>query len=302
MVQNADRPVLALWLRIAGIALISTMFMLVKYTGEAGIALPEIMFWRQAVTLPMLLGWLAMTGGMHRLRTRRLGSHARRAGLGMSAMLCGFAAAILLPLAEATTLGFTTPLFAVILTALFLRDRVGPYRWTAVALGFAGVLIIAQPGNAPFSLLGTAAGLTGGLLVAIVSFQIRDLGRTEEPITSVFYFALFGSLMTAPFLPFYTGGHTQQQWLLLLATGAIGTIGQLLITSALRYGAVASVIVMDYTALVWAATYGWLIWDRLPPLTTWIGAPAIILAGIIVVWRERKLAKAISPATAMETE
>lgn len=278
------------------------MFMLVKYAGESGIAVPEMMFWRQAVSLPVLFGWLAATGGLSQLRTRRLGSHAQRGAVGMLGMLCNFLAATLLQLAVSTTLTFTTPLFAVILTALLLRERVGFWRWTAVALGFAGVLVIAQPSHAPDSIPGAVAGLLAGLLVAVISFQIRDLARTESSAAIVFYYALFGALMTAPFLPFVATAHTAEQWLVLLALGLVGTTGQLLITMALRHGAVASVIVMDYTALVWATLFGWLVWEQLPPLATWLGAPAIVAAGLIVAWREQRLAKAISPASALDAK
>lgn len=300
--KHVERPLFALALRVAGIALITTMFMLVKYAGQSGVALAELMFWRQAVPIAIILGWLAATGGLGRLRTRRIGSHAGRAVVGTLGMLCGFSASILLPLAEATTLGFTTPLFAVILTALALRERVGLWRWTAVAVGFAGVVVIAQPGHVPISALGAVAGLGSGLVVAIVSFQIRDLARTESPMSIVFYFALFGALIAAPFLPFYLEAHSLHQWLVLIALGVVGTIGQLLLTASLRHGAVASVIIMDYTSLIWATGYGWLIWDQLPPLATWLGAPAIIAAGLLIVWREHRLSRAISPPSALEGE
>lgn len=271
--------------------MLATMFMLGKACSETGIALPEIMFWRQAVTVPLIPLWLMATpGGLGRLKTRRMGSHASRATVGMIGMACGFGANILLPLAEATTLSFTTPLFAVIIGAVFLREKVGPWRWSAVLLGFCGVLVISQPGHAPLPPLGAAVGLMAGLIVAIVSFQLRDLGRTEEAASTVFYFALFGALMMLPLLPFFASAHGGWQWLLLFGMGLSGVIGQLLITAALREGAVASVIVMDYTTLIWATLYGWLIWDHLPPLTTWMGAPAIIAAGMIVVWREQRLA------------
>lgn len=299
---NDDRPLLALALRLAGIALIATLYMLVKVAGETGIALPEIMFWRQALSLPIILAWLAATGTLHKLKTRRLPIHAQRSAIGMFGMLCNFGAALLLPLAEATTLGFTTPLFAVILSALVMRETVGPWRWAAVILGFAGVLVIAQPGHDYVAPLGAAAGLGAGLMVAIVAFQIRDLGRTEAAVAIVFYFALFGALMTAPFLPFFMTAHSLEQWLILAAMGTVGTLGQLLITAALRYGAVASVIVMDYTSLIWALLFGWMLWDQLPTLATWLGAPLIVGAGLIVMWRERRLAKAPSPATAIEVD
>lgn len=297
---QTDRPLYALALRLAGIALIAAMFLLVKLAGESGVALPEVMFWRQAVTLPVLLGWLALSGQMKKLRTRRIGAHGRRAGIGMLGMVCNFGAATLLPLAEATTLGFTTPLFAVILGALVLRETIGPWRWAAVLLGFAGVVVIAQPGHEIVSPLGTAAGLGAGLMVAIISYQIRDLGRTEAPIATVFYFALFGSLIVAPFQPFVMTAHSPHQWAILIGLGLAGTFGQLLITAALRHGPVASVIVMDYSSLIWALLFGWAVWGQLPVAATWLGAPLIVAAGLTVLWRERIHAHRPSPTAAVE--
>ena len=299
---HSERPLYALALRLAGIALIATLFMLVKLAGESGVALPEIMFWRQAMAIPLLLAWMALRGETGQLRTSRLGTHGRRAAIGMMGMICNFGAAVLLPLAEATTLGFTTPLFAVILSALVLRETVGRWRWTAVVIGFAGVVVIAQPGHHMVSPLGAAAGLGAGLMVALVSFQIRGLARTEAPSAIVFYFALFGALMMLPFLPFTMTAHTPRQWLILIALGTVGTIGQLLITAALRHGAVASVIVMDYTSLIWALLFGWVIWGQLPTSATWLGAPLIVAAGLIVLWRERRLALALSPPSAAEAD
>jgi drug/metabolite transporter (DMT)-like permease len=301
-VPPAQRPLLALAFRIGSVTFIATLLMLVKLAGESGVALPEIMFWRQFLTVPVVLGLLAATGQLDRLKTRRIGSHAARTVTGMSGMVCNFGATILLPLSVATTLGFTTPLFAVMLTALFLRERVGPWRWTAVVLGFAGVLVIAQPGAEPINMLGAGLGLMSGLLVAMISFQIRDLGRTEEPIRVVFYFALFGSALMALTLPFYATAHTPYQWLLLLGCGLTGMIGQLLLTASLRYGAVATVIVMDYLALLWATLYGWAIWDHLPSTATWLGAPLIIMAGVLITWREHRLAKALSPNAPLSVE
>jgi drug/metabolite transporter (DMT)-like permease len=294
-VQPTQRPLLALAFRIGSVSFLSTLLLLVKLAGQSGVALPEIMFWRQFLTVPVVLALLAATRQLHRLKTARLASHAGRAVSGMSGMLCNFGATILLPLSVSTTLGFTTPLFAVILTALFLRDRVGPWRWTAVVLGFAGVVVIAQPGHASFPPLGTALGLLSGLLVAVISFQVKDLARTEEPIRVVFYFALFGSALMALALPFYMTAHTPQQWLLLFGCGLCGLIGQLCLTASLRHGAVASVIVMDYLALIWATLYGWAVFDHLPGAATWLGAPLIIAAGLLITWREHRLARSLSP-------
>lgn len=280
----------------------ATLTMLVKYASDTGIALPEIMFWRQAVSVPVILLGLWATSGLGRLRTNRLRSHGLRAVTGMCGMLCGFGAATLLPLAEATTLSFTTPLFAVILTALVMREYVGPWRWLSVFCGFIGVIIIAQPGHGSIPLFGALVGLAGAFLVSIISFQLRDLGRTEGPIQITFWFAAFGAPLMGLFLPFFMTAHTPWQWAILIAVGLVGTAGQFLLSASLRYGPVASVLIMDYTALIWATLYGVLVWDRLPPATMWMGAPLIILAGTIIVWRERLRAQQISPVSSLETD
>lgn len=296
--QPVQRPILALFLRLLATGVLATLIMLVKFTAESGVAFAEILFWRQAPTVILILGWLALRGEVGRLRTKRLPVHARRALLGLTGMCFTFGAPILLPLAESTTLGFTTPIFAVILSALLLREKVGPVRWLAVVLGFAGVIIIAQPGQSHIPPFAAFVGLGAGFMVALISIQVRDLGRTEESISIVFWFAALSSPILALILPFVISAHSPWQWFLLLSCGVLGCVGQLLLTAALRYGQVATVIVMDYTALVWATLYGWLVWDQLPPAATWLGAPLIIAAGAVIAWREHRLHKRASPATA----
>lgn len=281
-------------------AMLSTMFMLVKLAGQSGVSLPELVFWRQAMSVPMILAWLGATGQLGLLATRRMSSHAVRATTGTAGLCCNVGAATLLPLPVATTLGFTTPLFAVIITALVLRETVGRWRWTAVVLGFVGVLILTRPSGAHVPALGVAAGLGAGVIVAIVSFQIRDLARTEAPIACVFWFAFYGALLAASVLPLYAHAHGLHEWLLLAAIGLTGTFAQLLITAALRFGKVATVVVMDYTALIWASLYGWVIWDALPGVTIWLGAPLIVSAGLIITWREHYLSQRISPTSALD--
>lgn len=299
--EPAQRPIFALILRFAAVAVLATLVMTVKYAAGTGVAFAEILFWRQLPSVVLIGGWLLLRGQTGRLRTRRLPIHARRAFTGMVGMCFTFGAPILLPLAEATSLGFTTPIFAVVLSALVLREKVGPVRWLAVALGFAGVLIITQPGQMHIPPLGAAVGLGAGFMVALISIQVRDLSRTEESIAIVFWFAAISTPVLALALPFVASQHTPWQWFVLLGGGVLGCVGQLLLTAALRYGQVASVIVMDYTALVWATLYGWLIWDQLPPTATWLGAPAIISAGAVIAWREWSLyRRPAPPATAAD--
>lgn len=289
-VTASHRPLFAMGLRLAAVAVLATLTMTVKYTVESGVAFPEVLFWRQFLTVPMLLGWLALRQQSARLATRRLPAHFRRALMGTLGMGFTFGAPVLLPLAEATTLGFTTPIFAVIFSALLLKEAVGRYRWTAVAIGFAGVVVIARPdGHLP--LFGSLVGLGAGLMVALISIQVRDLTRTDEPLSIVFWFAALSTPVLALFLPFYASAHTPQQWLLIAAVGVLGCVGQLFLTASLRYGQIASVIVMDYSALAWATLYGWAIWSDSPAGSTWAGAPLILAAGLVIVWREHLLGR-----------
>jgi drug/metabolite transporter (DMT)-like permease len=289
--HDQHRPLLALVVRLGAVASLATMAMLIKLANQRGVAFLELLFWRQFLSVPILLGWALCTTGLGILATKRLGTHARRAIYGMIGMVCNFGAVVLLPLAEATTFGFTAAIWAVILSMLLLKDKIGVWRWTAVLLGFAGVLIIAQPGDGHIPLYGALVALGGAFMVALISIQVADLGRTEKSLTIVFWFATISSPVLALALPFTFQPHSTENWLLILGIGFFGTLGQLMLTAALRFGAVASVIVMDYSMLFWATLYGWLIWEQFPPATTWLGVPLIIGAGLVIAWRERKLHK-----------
>jgi drug/metabolite transporter (DMT)-like permease len=249
------------------------------------------MFWRQFLTIPIALGWVLATSGIGALATKRPGTHFLRGLYGTIGMVLNFGAVILLPLAEATTINFTVPIWAVLLSILLLKEKVGLWRWSAVALGFAGILVIAQPGGDHFPLYGALIALGGAFMVALISIQIADLNKTDKPLTIVFYFALFTTPLTALALPFVATAHDSQGWLLLLGIGLAGALGQLLLTAALRFGTVASVIVMDYSGLFWATLYGWALFAALPPASTWLGAPLIVAAGLIIAWREHRLAR-----------
>ena len=129
---------LALGVRLMAAFALATMGMLVKLAGERGAHLIELIFWRQLLTLVLLGAGLALTGRLAMLKTQRLPAHARRALSGLFGMIFTYGAVLLLPLTEATTLGFTAPVFAVLIAIVLFRERIGPYRWGAVAMGFAG--------------------------------------------------------------------------------------------------------------------------------------------------------------------
>lgn len=283
-----QRPIYALALRLLAMVAISVMLLLVKLTGEHGIWLPETLFWRQFLPGLALFGWLSARGQLGRVATRRPWVHARRALIGGLGMFLTLGVVQIIPLAEATVLGFTSPIFAVLLAVLLLGEKVGVWRWTAVLLGLAGVVIIAGPDRAHIPLLGLATGIGAAFMVALISIQLRDLGRTEEPVSVVFWFSAFCTPAFAlVFLSIGVPHHDLAGWAMLLGIGATGLAAQLLMTAALRYGSVASVIVMDYSQFGWATLWGWLFFAHVPGPQTWIGAPAIIAAGLIIAWREQ---------------
>lgn len=294
----ADRRLFAMGMRLGAIALLSTMIMLIKLAGDAGIHLLEIIFWRQAFMVPVLLIWVGVSTGLASLKTDRIAIHARRTVLGLVGMMFNFGAVLLLPLAEATAIGFTIPLFAVMLSAIILGERVGIHRWSAVVLGFVGVLIVVQPGGSQIPIMGALAGLTAAVMIAIISIQVRDLTRTEASTTIVFWFALLSIPPMALALPWVATSHEWSEWGLLAAIGTIGAIGQIGLTTSLRYAPVSTVIGMDYSSLIWATLFGWLIWDRLPPSSTWFGAPIIVASGLYIAWREHKLSIKRTPEVA----
>lgn len=288
------RPLLALGVRLAAALALATMAMLVKLAGERGAHLIELIFWRQVLAVVLLGGGLALTGRLALLRTVRLKSHALRSATGLAGMLTTYGAVLLLPLAEATTLGFTAPIFAVLIAMTLFGEKIGPYRWAAVAIGFSGVLIVMQPGtelNTGVTLFGIAVGLAAPLMVSLISFQIQDLNTTENPWSIVFWFAALSTPVVAVAMPFVMGSHDLTTWGIILAMALAGALAQVLLTTSLRFGSAAVILLMDYTAIIWASIYGYTIFDRAPPANLWLGAPLIIGAGLLIAWRERQLAR-----------
>ncbi|MEO1730978.1 MAG: DMT family transporter [Pseudomonadota bacterium] len=287
------RPFLALGIRLLTALALATMGMLVKLAGEHGAHLVELIFWRQAVTFTLIGGGLVLLRQSALLRTKRLKSHGMRAAMGVTGMLFTYGAVLLLPLAEATTLGFSAPFFAVLLAVVLFKERVGKYRSIAVVLGFAGVLVVMQPGGSAdgVSLWGVTVALIAAFMVALISFQIQDLNKTESPWSIVFWFTALSLPVLLIALPFFWAEHSAWAWSLIFATAVMGGIVQILLTTSLRFGSAAVILLMDYTSLLWATWYGYTIFDRAAPATLWLGAPLIIIAGALIAYRERLLAR-----------
>ncbi|HVQ08532.1 MAG TPA: DMT family transporter [Allosphingosinicella sp.] len=282
---------LGIGLRVGAATCFGFMAAMIKLGSEAGVSLPELAFYRFAFGLPPLLIWIAMTGSFGAWRTRRPFAHLWRGTIGLTTMVTAFAALTLLPLAESATIGFVAPLFSVALSALILGEKVGRHRWTAVVLGLIGVLIVMRPGGSPVPALGLALALLAALGTAGVTITLRQIGKTERTPTIVLWFTFFAMAATGLFLPAYGRAHDGPTWTILVALGLFGGLGQLFLTSSLRFAPVPVVVPFDYSQLLWAVLLGWILWDTSPPASTWTGAAVIVASGLYTLYREHLLGK-----------
>jgi len=281
-----DRILHAVALRLLSVVFLATMSALIKLAETRGAHFAEIIFFRQAAGVPLLTALIAAGPGLRSVATRRIGAHITRTIVGLTSMACLFGALMILPLAEATTFQFTVPIFATILGVLFLREPTGWHRWAAVVAGFVGVLIVARPGTGHMPLGGAALGLAAATLTAAVSILLRQIGKTESAATTVFWFATLSMPPLGLLYAFHLAPHPPAVWAMLVTIGMVGAAGQLALTGALKLGPVSLVVPMDYSSLLWATLYGWLLFGVLPGAATWIGAPVIIGSGLYIVWRE----------------
>ncbi len=294
-----DRLFPAIACRLGSVLAFATMGAAIKLAEMRGARLFELLFFRQALALPVVIAAVMAGPGLASLATQRLPGHVLRTTIGLSSMACMFLTIMLVPLAEATILQFTVPIFATILGALILSEPTGWHRWGAVLAGFAGVLIVAEPGSGHIPPLGAATGLMAALLSASVSILLRRMSQTEAPTTIVFYFSLLSLIPLTPLFLLNASAHDATTWGLLVAVGLIGGIGQLLMTTSLRLAPVSVVVPMDYSGLIWATLFGWALFGILPADATWIGAPLIVASGLYIVWREHRLRIAVERETVL---
>ena len=294
-----NRPMAGILTRLAAMLSLGIMFAFVKLAGQHGVHVIESLFYRQLTAMPLICfliwrssaGWPSIVSDKHRL-------HILRSLLGIFAMGLNFWSMTLLPLADATTISFTVPIFATLFAALILREQVGIRRWSAILIGFVGVLVVVQPGGSLIPAFGAAVALTGALVTAAVTLVIRMLGRTETSVVTIFWFSVYTlpALTICAFI--YGGGHDAQTWGLLLGIGIFGALGQLCITQSLRYAPVSTIVPMDYSALIWATFFGIMIFGQYPGLSIWLGAPIIIGSGLFIAWREHVKSSKLTVAKA----
>jgi len=271
----------------------SLMVALIKLAGER-LPVTQILFVRQAGMMIMLLPAFYQHFP-DVLRTQRLGLQLLRVMCALIAMVFGFTAVINMQLADAIALGFAKSFFVTIFAVMLLKETVGLHRWSAVAVGFVGVLIMLQPGTDSFSIYGLYA-IIGAASAGFVMVIIRLLSRTESGDTILAYQAVgVGIVMAVPAFMQWVSP-TPMEWLILALIGVVSYFAQKANIYAFTYGEASLLASLDYVRLIYATVLGWLMFAQLPGKWTWIGAGIIVLASIYTVHREAKRQQTLARA------
>ena len=291
------QPVLGIVLKLGSVVCLAAMAASVKYLGPA-VPAGQAIFLRGAIAM-LVIGCIAWrTEGLRILLTGNWRAHALRSVAGSISMFCWFTALTLIPLAEMTAISFATPLFLTVLAMLFLGERIHWYRWTALGIGFAGVSVMIAPqlGSDRGSALGTSVAMLAAVMAGFALMFLRQMSGREHALAITFYFFLTSTVLASltwifTDWPLPTG----QQWVLLVMIGVFGLLGQLLMTHSYRHAEASLIAPLDYTSLLAAVAIGYYLFGEVPHVATWLGAPLVIAAGGIILWREYARRRAIRP-------
>jgi drug/metabolite transporter (DMT)-like permease len=247
----------------------------------------EMVFYRGVVALSLLVPYMLATRPVAVFKSRRVAAHLYRAVVGNIGVGLVFWAYSLLPMANATALLFAAPLFVAALSPLLLNERVGGTRWVAVAVGFGGILLIARPSVNLLADPASLVGLGAALCIALVDMALRNLGRTEDPLTTVFYFILGGVILSAPYTLIYGSLPTGNMLPWIVGIGIFTAIQQLAKTAAFRFAEASFLAPYTYSAIVWASIAGWLLWRERLTVAVAAGTIVVVACNLIILRQMR---------------
>ncbi len=254
----------------------------------------QIAFFRNLFGLAVFLP-IVLRHGPGLFRTRRLPMHGVRALLNVVAMLSFFYALSVAPLARVTSLSFTAPLFAAILSVVLLGERFRLRRWTAIVVGFIGTLIILRPGVIPID-TGSILTLISAVFWACTMIVIKHLARTESSLTITGYMSLTMSVLSLGPALFVWINPTMNALVWLMATALTGTLAQIAFAQSLKEAETTAVMPFDFLKLVWVSIFGALIFSEIPDMLTWAGAIIVFASGFYIAWREHRADRSSTPA------
>jgi drug/metabolite transporter (DMT)-like permease len=288
----------AIGLKLGSALLFTVMSALIRLLGEVT-PVGEVVFFRGLFAVVPVLVIYAWRGKIiDAIHTRQPFGQLLRGMISATGMFANFSALARIPIADVTAIGFASPLITVALAALILKERVRVFRWSAVSVGFIGVIVMMLPhfDIGRYAAVATTTTTAGSLLALLSAFtnaasviQTRRLVRSETTPSIVFYFSLICAICGALTLPFAWYTPSPLQLVELIALGFLGGLGHILLTESYRYATVAVIAPFDYSAMLWALILGYWIFGEVPGLLVLVGAGIVVAAGLFVIWRERQL-------------
>lgn len=294
--QRETGQLAAIGFKLASVVAFVAMGTVIRLT--EGIPIGQILFFRSFFGILPIALYLAWRGQLRTsVRTARPRAHIVRGLVGMAGMALSFMALVRLPLPESIALGYATPLLAVVLGALVLRERVQAYRWVAVTVGLAGVLIISWPnltvlrsgdlaGDDRF--VGVVAALLGAATSAWVVLLIRQMGRTEASSTIVLWFSISCTGFSLASIAFGWVWPTATEAGLLALGGLLGGIGQIAMTEGYRQGDISVVAPFEYTSILLGGAIGYAVFGHVPTVHMLIGGAIVVATGMFMIWMQRR--------------
>lgn len=277
----------AIWLVAGGFIFTSTSAMIRLLSTQ--IESVQTAFFRAVISVVILLP-LIVGGRVKPWQSTRLVGHFWRTLMGTVSMVLGFYAVSLLPLADATAIAFSQPLFSVVVAAVIAGEKVRWRRWSATIVGFVGVLVMVRPGAGSLQ-LGALVALANAASVAVSILLVKRLSDSEEPLMILTQFAIISTLLLA--LPAIWVWRWPDAWGWVLAVGIAlsATVGQYFWVQAFKAGEMSAVAPFEYMRLPFAVFVGWLIWGEMPVVWTYVGAAIVMASALYIAHREHQLAR-----------
>ncbi len=291
------RPLRGIALKLGSVLIFIVMASMIKATA-AHVPAGQAVFFRSAFAIPVIVVWLIWRRELRTgLKTANPFGHLWRGLMGTLAMGFGFAGLGYLPLPEVTAIGYAAPILTVIFAAMFLGEEVRLFRISAVALGLVGVLVVVYPrltllseGAAGYAeAFGALVVLAGALFASLAQVFVRKLVQVERTATIVFWFSVTAAMLSLATLPFGWVWPTAFEAALLVGAGLLGGVGQILLTSSYREADASVIAPFDYASMIFALLIGWFVFSEVPTSTMLAGALLVVTAGILIIWRERRL-------------
>jgi drug/metabolite transporter (DMT)-like permease len=288
-------PLRGILLKLASVLVFIAMASAIKVTATH-VPAGEAVFFRSFFAIPVILVWLLWRHELGQgLRATNPIGHLWRGVVGTCAIGLGFAGLGLLPLPEVTAIGYAAPILVVVFAAMFLGEQVRAFRLLSVGLGLVGVLIVLSPrlgavgAASDREAFGAMVVLMGATCAALAQVFVRKLVATERTSAIVFWFSVTASALSLISLPFGWVQPTPAEAVLLVASGVLGGLGQILLTSSYRHADAGVIAPFEYASMLFALAIGYFVFDEVPTLIMLAGAALVIAAGVLIIWRERQL-------------